>query len=58
MKKSLWKIKFSNIEVCTLEPLWKQILWVDFYEWDEAPYGMTVRILGVNFDFLIGKWID
>ena len=58
MKKSLWKLKFERIEVSTLEPLWKQILWVDFYEWDDAPYGLTIRVLGINFDFLIGKWID
>ena len=58
MKKSLWKLKFDRIEVSTLEPLWKQILWVDFYEWDDAPYGLTIRVLGINFDFLVGKWID
>ena len=58
MKKSLWKLKFDGIEVCSLEPLWKQILWVSVYEWDETPYGITIRILGVNFEFFIGKWID
>ena len=26
--------------------------------WDTNPYGMTIRILGINFQFLIGKWID
>jgi len=58
MKKSRWKLKFDGIEVCSLEPLWKQILWVSVYEWDETPYGITIRILGINFEFLIGKWID
>ena len=58
MKKSIWKLKFEEINYYGSEPLWKQILWVEFYEWDETPYGMTIRILGVNFDFLIGKWVD
>ena len=58
MKKSLWKLKFDGGAVSSLEPLRKQILWVSVYEWDETPYGMTIRILGVNFEFLIGKWID
>jgi len=58
MTGSIWKLKFDGIEVCTLEPLWKQILWVSVYEWDATPYGMTIRILGINFEFLIGKWID
>ncbi len=58
MKKSLWKLKFSSVQVSILEPLWKQILWVDFYEWDETPYGLTIRILGINFDFVVGKWLD
>jgi hypothetical protein len=58
MTGSIWKLKFDGIEVSTLEPLWKQILWVSVYEWDETPYGMTIRILGINFEFLIGKWID
>ena len=58
MKKSLWKLKFDGVAVSSLEPLWKQILWVSVYEWDETRYGMTIRILEVNFQFLIGKWID
>jgi hypothetical protein len=58
MKKSIWKIKFDGVTLYSLEPFWKQILWVDFYEWDETPHGMTIRILGINFEFLIGKWVD
>jgi hypothetical protein len=58
MNKSIWKLKFDGIEVCSLEPLWKQILWVSVFEYDATPYAMTIRILGVNFEFLIGKWID
>jgi len=58
MKKSMWKLKFDGIEASSLEPFWKQILWVSVYEWDETPHGMTVRILGINFEFLIGKWVD
>jgi hypothetical protein len=58
MNKSIWKIKFDSIEVSCNEPLFKQILWVSFYEWDETPYGLTIRILGINIDFLIGKWIE
>jgi hypothetical protein len=41
MTGSIWKLKFDGIAVCSLEPLWKQILWVSVYEWDETPYGMT-----------------
>jgi hypothetical protein len=58
MTGSIWKLKFDGIAVSTLEPLWKQILWVSVYEWDTTPYGMTIRILGINFEFLVGKWID
>ena len=57
MKTSLWPIKFSDIKVCDMEPLWKQLFWVSFYEWDETPYGLTIRILGINFDFLVGSYI-
>jgi hypothetical protein len=32
--EGLWKLKFDGIEVCSLEPLWKQIYAV--YEWDET----------------------
>ena len=55
---SFWPIKFDSINVCDSEPLWKQILWVSFYEWDSTPYGLTIRILGFNFDFLLGKWVE
>ena len=57
MKTSLWPIKFDSIDVCDTEPLWKQVLWVSFYEWDETPYGLTIRILGFNIDFLVGSYI-
>ena len=58
MKKSLWKLKFDGVATYSKEPLFKQILWVSFYEYDETPYGMTIRILGTDFEFLIGKWVD
>ncbi len=58
MKKSIWKLKFDGVTLYSFEPLWKQILWVNFYEWDKYPYGATIRILGVEFDFFIGKWVD
>ena len=56
MKISLWPIKFDGVAVCDTEPLWKQVLWVSFYEWDSTPYGLTIRILGINFDFLVGSY--
>ncbi len=49
-------IKFDGVSLCDCEPLWKQILLVSVYEWDETPYGLTIRILGFNIDFLLGKW--
>jgi hypothetical protein len=58
MNKKIWKIKFDGFEVCDSEPLWKQILWVSLYEWDETPYGLTIRVLGFNIDFFIGEWIE
>jgi len=54
----MWKIKFDGVATYSKEPLFKQILWVSIYEYDETPYGMTIRILGTDFEFLIGKWVD
>lgn len=53
-------IKYDASDVCNTEPLWKQLFWVSLYEWDETPYGLTIRILGFNFNFLVGtyKWED
>ncbi len=56
MKISLWPIKFDEVAVCDTEPLWKQVFWVSLYEWDSTPYGLTIRILGINFEFLIGSY--
>ena len=56
MKSKYWPIKFEEIQVCDTEPLWKQILWFSFYEWDETPFAFTFRILGFNIDFLVGSW--
>jgi hypothetical protein len=58
MTGSIWKLKFDGVSVCSLEPLWKQILWVSVYEWMKLHMALTIRILGINFEFLIGKWID
>jgi hypothetical protein len=51
-------VKFDAVDVCDSKPLWKQLFWVSLYEWDETPYGLTIRILGFNFNFLVGayKW--
>ena len=51
-----WPIKFDDVRVSYDVPLWKQILWLEIYEWDEYPHGLTVRILGINFDFFLGSW--
>jgi len=56
MKK--FHLEFSRVEVCEYEPLWKQILWVSVYEWDSHPYGLTIRVLGFDFQFYVGKWDD
>ena len=51
-----WPIKFDGVQVNKDEPIWKQILWVSVYEWDEYPYGMTIRILGFDFNFYLGGY--
>ena len=51
----LLPIRFDGVMVCDYEPLWRQILWVSLYEWDEYPYGLTIRILGFDFNFLLGE---
>lgn len=55
MKSSIWKIKFDGINASSL---WRQILWVSFYDYDETPYALSITILGFEFDFLIGKWVE
>jgi len=37
-------VRFDGVSLCDCEPLWKQILLVSVYEWDETPYGLTIRI--------------
>lgn len=52
-------IKYDGVSLCDSEPLYRQLFWVSLYEWDVTPYGLTIRIFGFNFDFLLGKreWI-
>ena len=56
MKSKWWPIKFDGFDVCDEEPLWKQILWASYYKWDERPFGLTIRVLGININFLLGRW--
>ena len=49
-------IRFDGIIINRDEPLWKQILWVSVYQWDESPYGLTIRVLGFDIEFLLGRW--
>ena len=57
MSNKFWPIRFDAVDICDAEPLWKQLLWISYYEWDETPYGLTIRILGINFNFLVGNYI-
>jgi hypothetical protein len=57
MLSNYFPIKFANVELIRNEPLWKQIIGLYIYEWDEqAPNGATVYILGFAFNFLLGRW--
>jgi hypothetical protein len=58
MLSNYFPIKFDSINICNNEPLWKQILGLYIYEWDSTPQGMTIRILGFNIDFLLGRWTE
>ena len=57
MKKSLLKIRFlwGGLDEGNF---WKQILRIQICEWDDAPYLLTITILGFYFDIEIGKWVD
>jgi hypothetical protein len=58
MSSNYFPVKFDCITLCDFEPLWKQILGVYIYEMDSTPKGLTIRILGFNIDFSLGKWIE
>ena len=58
MLSNYFPVKFDGITLCDCEPLWKQILGLYIYEWDATPKAMTIRILGFDIDFLLGKWSE
>jgi len=58
MLSNFFPVKFSDVRLCNDKPLWKQIISVYLYEWDEAPLGFTIIILGFEINFLLGKWTD
>jgi hypothetical protein len=58
MLSNYFPIKFRNVELIVNEPLWKQIIGLYVYEWDEeAPNAASLFILGFEFHFLLGKWV-
>ena len=57
MISNYFPIKFRNIQLIDNEPLWKQIIGLYVYEWDETPNALSIVILGFEFHFLLGKWV-
>ena len=57
MLSNYFPIKFRNVELIDNEPLWKQIIGLYIYEWDETPNAASLFILGFEFHFLLGKWV-
>ena len=53
MKNKFWPIKFDGI---TVHNWLKDTFWISYYKWDETPYGLTITIFGINFDFLVGSY--
>ena len=54
LKKNLFKIKFLSAYFYE-DKFYKQFFRVTFCEWDDTPYLSTVTILGLTFEFEIGK---
>ena len=58
MISNYFPIRFRSVQLIDNEPLWKQIIGLYIYEWDdESPNAASIVILGFEFHFLLGKWV-
>jgi hypothetical protein len=46
------KIKWAGTEMNAISDL-KDVFYIGWYEWDTADYGFTIRILGLEWNWLI-----